>query len=75
MRVHLDVGKKAMIVYLQLAVENVARSLCLISTLYKGGIGQQRQPLKECVVKRKRCAESETEQIPYERSECGIAET
>ena len=38
-----------MIVYLLLAVENVARSLCLISTLYKGGIGQQRQPLKECV--------------------------
>ena len=44
------------------------------STLYKGGIGQQRQPLKECVAKRQRCAESETEQIPYERSECGIAE-
>ena len=41
----------------------------------KGGIGQQRQPLKECVAKRQRCAESETEQIPYERSECGIAET
>ena len=52
MRVHLDVGKKAMIVYLLLAVENGARSLCLISTLYKGGIGQQRQPLKECVAKR-----------------------
>ena len=52
MRVHLDVGKKAMIVYLLLAVENGARSLCLISTLYKGGIGQQRQPLKECVSKR-----------------------
>ena len=28
------------------------------STLYKGGIGQQRQPLKECVAKRQRCAES-----------------
>ena len=52
MRVHRQVGKKPMIVYLLLAVENVARSLCLISTLYKGGIGQQRQPLKECVAKR-----------------------
>ena len=44
----------------------------LESTLYKVGIGQQRQPLKECVAKRQRCAESEREQIPYERSECGI---
>ena len=52
MRVHRNVGKKAMIVYLLLAVENGARSLCLTSTLYKGGIGQQRQPLKECVAKR-----------------------
>ena len=63
-----------MIVFLLLAVENGARRLCLKSTLYKVGIGQQRQPLKECVAKRQRCAESETEQIPYERSECGIAE-
>ena len=38
----------------------------------KVGIGQQRQPLKECVAKRKRCAAAEPEQIPYERSECGI---
>lgn len=45
-------GKKAMTVTILLAVENGARSLCLISTLYKGGIGQQRQPLKECVAKR-----------------------
>ena len=30
----------------------------------KGGIGQQRQPLKECVAKRKRCAASELEQTP-----------
>ena len=64
MRVHRYVGKKAMIVYLLLAVESGARSLCLISTLYKGGIGQQRQPLKESVAKRKRCAASELEQTP-----------
>ena len=32
--------------------------------LYKGGVGQQRQPLKECVAKRKRCAASELEQTP-----------
>ena len=38
-----------MTVTILLAVENGARSLCLKSTLYKGGIGQQRQPLKECV--------------------------
>ena len=31
MRVHLDLGKKAMIVYLRLAVENGARRLCLIA--------------------------------------------
>lgn len=31
MRVHLDVGKKAMIVTLLLAVENGARRLCLIA--------------------------------------------
>ena len=64
MRVHRYVGKKAMIVYLLLAVENGARRLCRSSTLYKGGIGQQRQPLKECVAKRKRCAASELEQTP-----------
>ena len=30
----------------------------------KVGIGQQRQPLKECVAKRQRCAASELEQTP-----------
>ena len=73
MRVHRQVGGGDDSNYPARSGERSEKALPK-STLNKGGIGQQRQPLKECVAKRQRCAESETEQIPYERSECGIAE-
>ena len=63
MRVHRQVGGGDDSKYPARSGERSEKSLPK-STLNKGGIGQQRQPLKECVAKRQRCAAAELEQIP-----------
>ena len=74
MRVHLDVGKKAMIVYLQLAVENGARRLCqkhFVQGRYRTtAIAVERVCCKAVAVCR-----IEAVADTVERSECGVAET
>ena len=74
MRVHLDVGKKAMIVYLQLAVENGARRLC------QKHFVQGRYRTTAPAVERVCCKAVAVCSIgvgadTVERSECGVAET
>ena len=74
MRVHRYVGKKAMIVYLLLAVENGARRLC------QKHFVQGRHRTTAIAVERVCCKAVAVCSIgvgadTVERSECGVAET
>ena len=74
MRVHRNVGKKAMIVYLLLAVENGARRLC------QKHFVQGRYRTTAPAVERVCCKAVAVCSIgvgadTVERSECGVAET
>ena len=74
MRVHLDVGKKAMLVYLQLAVENGARRLCqkhFVQGRYRTTAIAVERVCRKAVAVCSSVVGADT----VERSECGVVET
>lgn len=73
-RVHLDVGKKAMIVYLQLAVENGARRLCQ-KHFVQGRYRTTAPAVERVCCKAGAVCSIGVGEDTVERSECGVAET
>ena len=73
MRVHLDVGKKAMIVYLLLAVENGARRLCQ-KHFVQGRYRTTAPAVERVCCKAVAVCSSGVGADTVKRSECGVAE-